>query len=190
LLIYVPVTIGLADNSDFFRTISAFKLTPVHGITYWSAESLYRISDPASVVQYFKRIFFPVQDSPMDYYSTQFIFTKVALFLNALTGKLLHREPGLFHLFFQTVQYMLLYALALTLFLKEKWLDKPYANWVLKAVFALILLDCGYLVYFNSFFGEATTLIFLVMSFVFLLYLLEKDKNTYWVYLRPLKKSV
>lgn len=182
LLIYVPVTIGLADNSDFFRTISAFKLTPVHGITYWSAESLYRISDPASVVQYFKRIFLPVQVSPMDYYSTQFMFTKVALFLNALAGKLVQRDPGLFHLFFQTVQYIILYAFALMLFLKERWLDKPYANWVLKAVFALILLDCGYLVYFNSFFGEATTLIFLVMSFVFLLYLLEKNKNAYWVY--------
>lgn len=182
VLIYVPVTIGLADNSDFNRTMRAFGLTSSSGIKYWSAEYQYKISDPASVWHYFRHIFLPVKDNPAEYYSTQFIFTKIALFFNALGSKLFHQAPGLFHLFFQTAQYILIYAFALFLFMKEKWRDHTYANLAVKAVFALIFLDCGYLVYFNSFYGEPTTLIFLILSFVLLLYL-EKNKNSYWVYI-------
>lgn len=182
ILIYVPVTIGLADNSDFNRTMRAFRLTSISGIKYWSAEYRYKLSDPASVVQYFKNIFLPVKDNPAEYYSTQFMFTKVALFLNALANKLLHRAPNLFHLFFQTVQYIIIYAFALVLFLKEKWKDNAYADIAVKVVFALIFLDGCYLVYFNSFYGESTTLIFLILSFALLLYL-EKNKNSYWVYI-------
>lgn len=181
MLIYVPVTIGLADNSDFNRTMKAFGLTSSSGIKYWSAEYQYKLSDPQSVGHYFINIFLPVKDNPAEYYSTQFMFAKVALFLNALANKLLHHAPNLFHLFFQTLQYILVYALALFLFLKEKWKDHTYTNIAIKAVFALIFLDCGYLVYFNSFYGEPTTLIFLILAFVLLLYL-EKNKNSYWVY--------
>jgi hypothetical protein len=181
ILIYVPVTIGLADNSDFNRTMRAFGLTSVSGIKYWSAEYWYKLSDPASVVQYFKNIFLPVKNNPAEYYSTQFIFTKIALFLNALANKLFHRPPDLFHLLFQTVQYIIIYAFAMVLFLKEKWKDNAYADIAVKVVFALIFLDSGYLVYFNSFFGESTTLIFLILSFALLLYL-EKNKNSYGVY--------
>ncbi|AWB46607.1 hypothetical protein DCC85_22160 [Paenibacillus sp. CAA11] len=182
ILIYVPVTIGLADNSDFNRTMNAFGLSSSSGIKYWSADYLYKLSDPASVTQYFKNIFLPVRDNPSEYYSTQFIFTKIALFFNALVGNLLHHAPNLFHLFFQTVQYILIYAFALFLFFKKRWKDNKYADIAVKAVFALIFLDCGYLVYFNSFYGESTTLIFLILSFVLLLYL-EKNKNSYWVYI-------
>jgi len=182
LLIYVPTTIGLADNSDFNRTMRAFGLTTINGIKFTSVEHLFKISDPVNVVQYFKNIFLPVKDNPAGYYSTQFIFTKIALFLNALANKLLHRDSNVFNLFFQTVQYILLYAFALVLFLKENWKDNSYTDIAVKIVFAFIFLDCGYLVYFNSFYGESTTLIFLIMSFVLLLYL-EKNKNSYFVYI-------
>ncbi|WP_336790096.1 glycan biosynthesis hexose transferase WsfD [Paenibacillus sp. MMO-177] len=182
ILIYVPATIGLADNSDFNRTMRAFGLSSISGIKYWSADYLYQLSSPVSVFQYFKNIFLPVRDNPAEYYSTQFLFTKIALFFNSLASKLFHRAPNLFHLFFQTVQYILIYAFAFFLFLKEKWKDNAYADIAVKAIFALIFLDCGYLVYFNSFYGESTTLIFLILSFALLLHL-EKNKNSYWVYI-------
>lgn len=182
LFIYVPVTIGLADNSDFKRTMIAFSLTSINEIDYWSAEYVYKLTSPSSVVHYFNHILLPVKDNPSGYYSTQFIFTKIALFLNAFTNKLLHRNSSLFHLFFQTIQYIIIYAFALVLFLKEKWKEHVYSNIAVKVVFALIFLDCGYLVYFNSFYGESTTLIFLLLSFVLLLYL-ERNKSSYWVYI-------
>ncbi|WP_168118748.1 DUF6273 domain-containing protein [Paenibacillus sp. HB172176] len=182
VLIYVPGAIGLADNFDFDRTLNAFGLSSLSGINFWSAEFQYGIANPASVWQYFRNIFLPVKDNPQHYYSTQFIFTKIALFLNALVNKLTHHAPGLFHLVFQTVQYIMIYSISLFLFLKEKWRDGAYADLAVKAVFAAIFLDCGYLVYFNSFFGEATTLIFLLLSFVLLLYL-ERNKRSYWVYM-------
>ncbi|TFE25218.1 hypothetical protein [Cohnella luojiensis] len=182
LLIYVPTAIGLADNSDFNRTMRAFGLTSISGIKYLSAEYWYKISNPTRIIQYFKNMFLPVKDSPAGYYSTQFIFIKIALFFNALANKLVHRDSNLFNLFFQTVQFIIIYAFALVLFLKEKWNNNTYANIAVKIAFAFIFLDCGYLVYFNSFFGESTTLIFLILSFVLLMYL-EKDKNTYFVYI-------
>ncbi|WP_187355169.1 DUF6273 domain-containing protein [Paenibacillus tengchongensis] len=182
LLIYVPVTIGLADNSDFNRTMRAFNLTSITGVRYWSAEYQYKLSAPASVTHYFKKLFLPVTNNPAEYYSTQFMFTKAALFFNALANKLFHRPPAVFHLFFQTVQYIIIYALALVLFMKEKWKDNAYADIAVKAVFALIFLDGGYLGYFNSFYGESTTLIFLILSFILLLYL-EKNKSSYGVYM-------
>ncbi|KAA9005884.1 hypothetical protein F4V43_07375 [Paenibacillus spiritus] len=181
VLIYVPVTLGLADNSDFNRTMRAFGLTSSSGIKYWSADYLFKIAGPASIWQYFIHIFLPVTGNPAEYYSTQFIFTKIALFLNALGVRLLHQAPDVFHLVFQTVQYIGIYALAFFLFMKEKWRPRAYADLAVKAVFALIFLDCGYLVYFNSLYGEPTTLIFLLLSFVLLLYL-EKNKTAYWVY--------
>ncbi|WP_419875231.1 DUF6273 domain-containing protein [Candidatus Pristimantibacillus sp. PTI5] len=182
LLIYAPTLIGLADNSDFDRTTRAFGLTSVHDIRYLSTEDWYHISNPSRIIQYFNHIFLPVKDNPAGYYSTQFHFIKIALFFNAIANKLLHRDTSLFNLFFQTVQYIIIYAFAFVLFLKNKWKDNKYANIAVKIAFVFVFLDCGYLVYFNSFYGEATTLIFLILSFVLLLYL-EKNKNSYIVYI-------
>ena len=181
ILIYVPRTIGLADNSDFNRTMRAFGLSSVSGIKYFSAEYLYNIANPTSLGRYFIRIFLPVQHNPAEYYSTQFIFVKVALFFNAAANKLLRRDPSLFNLVFQTMSYILIYAVAMALFLKKKWRIQLSADLSVKIVFAVIFLDCGYLVYFNSFYGESTTLIFLIMAFVLLFYL-ERNDDGYWVY--------
>ncbi|MEK0315615.1 glycan biosynthesis hexose transferase WsfD [Cohnella sp. 56] len=181
LLIYMPHAIGVADNADFNRTMRAFGLSSISDVKSMSAEFQFAISDPATAAAYFMRIFLPVTDNPAGYYSTQFIFVKIGLFFNALAGAIWHRDPAVFHLHFQTAQYIAIYACALVLFMKEKWRSGRYADIALKAVFAIIFLDCGYLVYFNSFYGEPTTLIFLVLSFVLLLYL-EKGKANYGVY--------
>ncbi|MEO3944852.1 hypothetical protein [Gorillibacterium sp. CAU 1737] len=50
-------------------------------------------------------------------------------------------------------------------------------NIAIKMLFLFLFLDSGYLVYFNSFYGEAPTLIFLLLSFVLLVYL-EKGKSS------------
>lgn len=55
LLIYVPSPIGLADNSDFNRTLRAFGLTPDgDGTKYWSVGYHYRIANPSGIVRYFQ----------------------------------------------------------------------------------------------------------------------------------------
>lgn len=159
----------------------AFGLSSISDVKSMRAEFQFAISDPATAAAYFMRIFLPVTDNPAGYYSTQFVFVKIGLFLNALLGSVLHRDPAVFQLHFQTAQYIAIYASALVLFMKEKWRSGRYADIALKAAFAIIFLDCGYLVYFNSFYGEPTTLIFLVLSFVLLLYL-EKGKAGYGVY--------
>ncbi|WP_438431593.1 glycan biosynthesis hexose transferase WsfD [Gorillibacterium sp. sgz500922] len=184
LLIYVPRTLGVADNSDFNRTMKAFGLSSASGIKFWSADTQYKLSDPGTAVQYFKRIFWPAHN-PAHYYSTQFIFVKLALFLNAAFASFTHRDPGEFNLAFQTVQYILLYAAAFFLFFKEKWKTHRFADLAGKALLAFFFLDSGYLVYFNSFYGESTTLIFLLIAFVLLLYL-EKGKTSLFVYLGAL----
>ncbi|MUT68107.1 DUF6273 domain-containing protein [Paenibacillus sp. NEAU-GSW1] len=181
LLIYVPTPIGLADNSDFDRTIRAFDLTPIHHLKYLTMKDTYHISNPARISHYFIRIFLPVQDNPAKYYSTQFIFIKIALFFNAIANKLLGRDRTLFNLSFQTAQYILFYAAALFLFIKENWKRRRVEDIAVKIAFAFIFMDCGYLVYFHSFYGESTTLIFLLLSFVLLLYL-GNNNSSYLVY--------
>ena len=59
--------------------------------------------------------------------------------------------------------------------LRVPWLQSPAGNFFFKIIVLFIFLDTGYLVYLNSFFGEATTLIFLLLAFVMLL-LLERGK--------------
>ncbi|KIL35370.1 hypothetical protein SD71_13680 [Cohnella kolymensis] len=183
LLIYVPTAIGLADNSDFNRTMRAFGLTSISGLKYFSAEYGYKISNPTTIVQYFINMFLPVTDNPAGYYSTQFIFIKIALFFNALANKLVQRDPSLFNMLFQTVQFIIIYAFALVLFLKEKWKNNTYSNIAVKIVFAFIFFRLWLFGLLQLFFLENQLhLFFLILSFVLLLYL-EKDKHSYFVYL-------
>lgn len=179
VMLYLAPQIGLADNNDFNRTISAFSLSAKNNIKHLSFESEYVIKEPQSLVAYFLNIFKPVKDTPTNYYSTQFIFVKLALFINSLYNFLFNLNRTQFHIAFLSIIYIFIYAVPLTLLFQKKIIKNKYVDWLFKALCIVVLMDSAYLVYFNSFFGEATTMIFLVFSVV-LLITIQWDKPKIW----------
>lgn len=176
-LLFIPEAIGVADNGDYLRTMEVFGILPSEDTSYFSFQSDYIISSPKTAGEYGLDIFRPIRSGTSDYRSSQFLFIKTALFFNAIYNALCGVEPARFNLIIQTCIYLFCYALAITALLKRKWLASKVGNWVFKIVFLIMFLDTGYLMYFNSFFGEATTYIFLVASFVMLLALERQREN-------------
>jgi hypothetical protein len=105
-LLFFPSPMGLADNSDFKRTLDAFGMRPADPVRYLSFVGDYLIEEPKSVLAYGLDLFRPVDDNPQAYYSTQYLFVKGALFLNSLYNKLTHNDPHQFRIVFQTALYI------------------------------------------------------------------------------------
>jgi hypothetical protein len=157
LLLVQPV-IGLADSGDFMRIMNTV------GLSYL---------DPGA----------PFRDQFFGYLHTQFAFTNmgtggyvsteiIVVWVAVLLNKLLH--PHVFDIRFLSSLYILLTLVVFACILRLKLLASTTAKLVCACLFILIFLDIGYLSYYNSFFGEPISLIFLLLTIVLALHLTEQ----------------
>lgn len=184
-IVFAGPVIGTADNSDFGRSLEPFGLSRIEGERYFHFSTQYTIEAPKSSLAYFNDLFHRTIPGPSQYFSTQFIFMKAALLANSLYNKLVNRDRHLFDLRILGFLYVLCYSVAvwllvITLFRKKGTLGKC----LLTGLSILILMDSGYLVYMNSFYGEAPSLILLIFSLGLILQMMPFDKKR--TYLIPL----
>jgi len=145
----VPPVVGLADQGDYARLLGAFHLGPV-------AQSL-----EDRYYRYFNRTY---QRDPAfklpgwEIYSTQDIFVGSAVVLNKWISK-----DGLFDIRVLSLLETLAFVAVCYFLLRA---TEPFLRGWLQILiaFALILIFCdvGYLCYFNSFYSEPATYIFLL----------------------------
>lgn len=159
ILMIGPV-IGVADNGDFNRMMSA------GGIGYMDQEESYKD-------RYFGFFHQEYGYKPMQwggYVSTQILIVMLA----GLIGRVVNGD--LFDIRVLSFLYSALYVTALYVWMKYNKSSSKVLNIVTVAIAVFVFLDVGYIAYFNSFFGEAITLIFMLLSFGLALAVVQSEQ--------------
>ncbi len=149
-LLFVPPTVGLADNGDFARAMVFFDLThkpKKWGERYFAYVNTSYVFDRTEARRY----------AAPDFPSSELIFVAAAVAVSRLAG------AATFDLRVLGAVHTLAFTLAVYLLLKAVRMKRP-ASAVIAAVLGLIVFtDVAYVAYFNSFYSEAASLIFLVL---------------------------
>ncbi|WP_127495395.1 glycan biosynthesis hexose transferase WsfD [Paenibacillus glycanilyticus] len=163
LLFFSPV--GVANNGDFYRMMLA------GGIDFADPGESYR----DKYFGYFHRLYHYGPFSADRYISSQII----PVFIAGIIGRAVNSQT--FDIRILSLLYSVLYVAALYVIVKFNKQRSIVFNTVLIASLALVFLDIGYVAYFNSFFGEAVTVIFMLLTFGLALALPHSDKPSVWL---------
>lgn len=149
VLMLSPI-IGVADNGDFDRIMTA-------GGIYYDADESYQ----DRYFSYFHQQYEYVAAKWGGYVSTQILIVLVA----GLVGRVLNGD--FFDIRVLSFMYAVMYLAALYIWMKYNKSESKLLNAVTVAIAVFVFVDIGYIAYFNSFFGEAITLIFMLMTLGF-----------------------
>lgn len=158
ILMLKPV-IGVADNGDFNRIMTA------GGIEYAQDES-------------YEDKYFGFSHQTYAYYAMAwggYVSTQIPFaILAGLIGRLFNSD--FFDIRVLGFIHSVLYIAALYIWMKYNKSNSAIRNGIAAAVAAFVFLDIGYIAYFNSFFGEAITLIFMMLTFGLALAVARSEK--------------
>lgn len=160
-----PVT-GLADNGDFLRITSVFRLTPVN-----------HPDDPDRFFRYVVKRYRYVKEQPIVFHqiTSEQLTMAVAVAVNWALSK-----DGFFDIRMMGAMHGLLWLLALYL----AWpLVETQSRWRNAAAAGLILMvfgDVGYVQYSNSLYTDAGSVIYLLLTLVVAFRLMGGHGGTYW----------
>ena len=169
ILVYVlmlrPV-IGVADNGDFARIMSST------GLYYMSSGFDERYFG------YVNREYSVGVPIPFGggYFSTEIFIVAIAVILSQSV-----LPSGIFDIRYLSLIYLIVFIAALFLIvlgIHKKW---GWTGWLTAAVSVLVFSDMAYISYFNSFYGEAVTLVFLLLMTGAGIFLASTGKPRLWV---------
>ncbi len=149
-LLFVPPTVGLADNGDFARAMVFFDLA--HKPNEWG-ERYFAYVNTSYV---FDRTEARRYASP-DFPSSELIFVAAAVAVNRLAG------ASTFDLRVLGALHTVAFAIAVFLLLKAVPRKRPAVVLIAAVLGLVVFTDVAYVAYFNSFYSEAASLIFLVL---------------------------
>ena len=149
--------VGIADNSDYYRVIQPLGFQTEISNRYFYAYNFYTVNDMSSddIAGSLSNIISPDVHNNNEYFSTQFIFIKISMVLSYLLKIILGKSPEIFNIKVLGVLYAAIYSYGVYLFLTNLKFKNKYINILFFLVSIVMLLDMGYLLYFNSFFGAA-----------------------------------
>ena len=169
ILIYVlmlrPV-IGVADNGDFSRIMGS---TGLHYITSDFDERYF------GFVNREYRVGIPIPFGG-GYFSTEIFAVALSVFLSQSVA-----ASGIFDIRYLSFAYSMVLIAALFLIafgIRKKW---SLAGWMSAAITVLVFSDTAYISYFNSLYGEAVTLVFLLLMAGAGIYMASTAKPQLWV---------
>lgn len=145
----VPPIIGLANNGDFEKVMG------YAGIRY--RETAYEDKFNAYIVQTFDRV-------QPGWYRSGYLTseTLLALLARGASGPL--SQPGAFDIRFLGALLTILLLIALGIFVAACRDLRPAARWAVAALLVLVFTDVGYAAPFNSFYSQAASLVFVLLT--------------------------
>lgn len=165
-ILFVAPNIGMADNGDFFREI--------HNV------GLYYLTDNYDDRHfgYFNK-FYGIRQYPYDK-NTIFISSLSLLIRAALAIDLWLTRDNIFDLRMLSALYTAIFIAAFYLLLKRVSERVSLPVTALAALIAIGMFgDVGYIAYFNSFYGEPASFVFLLLMLALLFRLLRKEKPSF-----------
>lgn len=159
-LLFMKPILGVADNGDFLRIMGSA------GLQY---------SNPAEPLEdkyfaFIHREFAYSSSGIVGYISTQMLVVLLA----SLIGKIF--SPHAFDIRFLAFIYCAVLLIAFMLLLQLKLWTSRAAKLAFALLFLLIFLDVGYTAYFNSFYGEPMSFVFLLLTLAAALRLTEQER--------------
>ncbi|MDF2676119.1 MAG: hypothetical protein K0Q97_411, partial [Bacillota bacterium] len=176
--------IGLADNTDYYRVIQPLGFETEGLERYYNSYNFYKINNVNNkdIIGSLKYIINPEVENNNNYFSTQFIYIKISMIINFFIKLILNKDVSIFNIKILGMLYTSIYSYGLYLFLK----NINIKSLLLKAIFIIlsfiILCDIGYIIYFNSFFGEAPIIASLMLTVGSCLALIKSNENKNDVY--------
>ncbi|MCE5171948.1 hypothetical protein LQV63_21950 [Paenibacillus profundus] len=164
-ILFAPPFIGVADNGDFDRILGSGGVSPL--------SDTYSYED-----KYFGYSHSNYEYGPfaIGYVSSQILF----VFIAGLLGRLL--SPDQFPLEAMGIVYSVLLLLTLFIIVRYACAGKRWLQITVAACTLFIFFDIGYVAYFQSFFGEPVSLIFLLLSTAISIVLaVQKKPASYWL---------
>lgn len=170
----IPPIVGLANNGDFWRVMKW------GGIQYQTGK------DEDHLFYYISRDYLIKPETQWRFYvSSEIILSQIGLLFNKLISK-----DGLFDLRVLGFIHSLFFLSSLFLIL---WVCRkasiPY-RWGMCILFLLMFCDVGYIAYFNSFYAEPASLIFLLITVGFGLNIMIQDQPNIWSLLAFFRRAL
>lgn len=172
IIIYVLFSgppVGLSDNGDFERVLYSNGLdysVPAEQRRFIYQNNFHIAYRGDTEQEKILNALFHVEDF-QNYPSIQNVFIKLSIGANILLNNITGTDNRIYRIEVLGLIYMFLYGLALfalfsSIRIKRQWLDVA-----LKLFIIIMLCDVGYVLYFNSLYGEALQSIFFVFSIAF-----------------------
>ena len=172
LTLFAGEEIGLSDNGDFYRVMTASSLeqTVEDRANRYVGTFRIRLSEDSALGNVARILLSP--EGVAEYPSIQLLPVRLSvvgsLFLNKLTGQAM----DLYHLGVLGVLYAVLYAAALGFLFSRFRLSSWRRDLAVKLLILLVECDVGYTAYFNSLYGEGLQHIGLILCAAMLLHVL------------------
>ncbi len=147
----VPPVVGLANNGDFYR------IAPQAGV-YYINPGRPETEDPDAAAYVSRHYRTAAPKNPQGYYSSGLALMWLARGLNDLV-----RRDGLFDIRFLGAVHLGALIFAVTILLGALGRYRAALRWTVATLACFMLSDVGYFSFFNSFYSESATLIFLVL---------------------------
>lgn len=179
-ILFAGGEIGLSDNGDFSRVMRASSIARTVDDSRFVYISEYRIvlQDRSAAENVFGILF--GSEGVNVYPSIQLLFTRVSVVLNLIVNKLSGAPMTTYRLGVPGVLYAVCYAAALALLFRQIHLRRRWMDWGAKLLLLLVLCDGDYLVYFNSFYGEALQIIAFVLVAAAAVRILSRRDCSVW----------
>lgn len=175
-VLYAGDNVGLSDNGDFRRVLLANYMDFAD-----DADNRYLFKDTYTMCisgdtgwQQFWSVFATSQDK-VEYSSPHFVFIKISKLLNYWSNCMAGRPLNTYSLWWLALLYSLV--LGAAAYLLVHFFEKMSSRIVAGLLFLLVFCDAGYILYFNSFYGEAVQYVTLLLLVGLLLRLFRKPKS-------------
>ncbi len=159
--------IGMADNGDFERIITQAGLYQLPKLSY---NDIY--------FNYINRYFIFGKSLDNYYISSQTILVKIAMLVN----KIIHPNAK-FDITILGYIYILIFGLGIYFICKAtaKYNMAPWLRYLIVLLILMMFTDVGYTAYFNSFYGEPASYVFLFLTLGLLLNVLVDNPNIWLI---------
>ena len=168
ILVYIlmlhPV-IGVADNGDFARIMGST------GLQYMTTDYDERYFGFVNR-QYKTGLAIPFGGG---YFSTEIFIVSLAVLLSQSVW-----SSGIFDIRYLSFLYILIFLSSIYLIIRYHRQKLGQTGWLLAILLIFIFADIGYISYFNSLYGEAVSLVFLLLMAGAGIYLAVEDKPRLW----------
>lgn len=175
-VLYAGSNIGLSDNGDFRRVLLANQMDYADDTNsgyLFKQEYVMDISGDTA----WERIgsLLATSQDEVEYTSPHFAFIKVSKLLNYAVNRITGQPPTCYFLFYLALLYSLV--LSAAAFLIVRFFQALASRITAALLFLLVFCDAGYLLYFNSFYGEALQFVTLMLLIGLILTLFRSPRN-------------
>ena len=175
VLFYGPDT-GLSDNGDFNRVMKACSLSDKSMDRAFRYIGEYRINyRGATAGEKLANLLFGTENV-RNYPSVQLVFVRISVLVNVLLNYICGTDPEVYRMSVLGTIYAIICSIIMMGIFREIKIKSQVADFLSKILIIFILCDCGYITYFNSFYGEAVQILALLLVVTGILRIINRNR--------------